>query len=99
MAGHNFAIASACSEFSAALSAGQMFARKSRTDLRSRLRSASDTPSMFWGVEPFMGAREQRVEAYSQIIDGVSDAEQIGRAHSELQSRSDLVCRLLLEKK
>src|SRR2546422_1650002 len=67
MAGHNFAIASACSEFSAALSAGQMFARKSRTDLRSRLRSASDTPSMFWGVEPFMGAREQRVEAYSQI--------------------------------
>src|SRR5712664_4295551 len=25
--------------------------------------------------------------------------QQIGRAHSELQSRSDLVCRLLLEKK
>src|SRR2546428_4783631 len=28
----------------------------------------------------------------------VGDSE-IGRAHSELQSRSDLVCRLLLEKK
>ena len=27
------------------------------------------------------------------------EKEQIGRAHSELQSRSDLVCRLLLEKK
>jgi hypothetical protein len=30
-----------------ALSAGQMFESKSRTDLRSKLRSASDTPSMF----------------------------------------------------
>src|SRR5690606_14928139 len=29
----------------------------------------------------------------------VSDCRQIGRAHSELQSRENLVCRLLLEKK
>src|SRR2546428_3159010 len=28
-----------------------------------------------------------------------TDTPEIGRAHSELQSRSDLVCRLLLEKK
>src|SRR5438132_4638635 len=30
---------------------------------------------------------------------GEQFADQIGRAHSELQSHSDLVCRLLLEKK
>src|SRR2546428_13069979 len=30
---------------------------------------------------------------------GSSHSDQIGRATSELQSRSDLVCRLLLEKK
>src|SRR5437868_11328419 len=29
----------------------------------------------------------------------VADVDEIGRAHSELQSRFDLVCRLLLEKK
>ena len=31
--------------------------------------------------------------------DGIPDDQKIGRAHSELQSHSDLVCRLLLEKK
>src|SRR2546427_1246118 len=31
--------------------------------------------------------------------DGLHDALEIGRAHVELQSQSNLVCRLLLEKK
>src|SRR2546421_2477188 len=35
----------------------------------------------------------------SCAVSNADDAIQIGRAQSELQSRSDLVCRLLLEKK
>ena len=37
--------------------------------------------------------------AAEEVEDSESEEKEIGRAHVELQSRSDLVCRLLLEKK
>src|SRR5206468_5867116 len=41
----------------------------------------------------------QVAQGFRSAVDGDVDRIQIGRAPSELQSRSDLVCRLLLEKK
>jgi hypothetical protein len=43
MAGASFAIAALLAPFSTACSAGQIFARKSRTDLASSARSESDS--------------------------------------------------------
>src|SRR5206468_13085829 len=44
-------------------------------------------------------ARTSAATAPSSARRRAALAQEIGRAHSELQSRSDLVCRLLLEKK
>src|SRR5207302_4700982 len=43
--------------------------------------------------------RVEVVLAYRGLAGATVEDHQIGRAHSELQSRENLVCRLLLEKK
>src|SRR5574343_945277 len=48
-----------------------------------------DGPDAFFGVETAKGTNGEQQ----------ADLGEIGRAHSELQSHHDLVCRLLLEKK
>ena len=54
---HNAAMASVLPDRSTAWSAGQRFKRRSRTESRSKPRSASDTPSVSGDLEELIGAK------------------------------------------
>src|SRR5436309_7639716 len=53
---------------------------------------------LFHGLLPRESTQSDRRRASADIA-GLRGAHEIGRAHVELQSRENLVCRLLLEKK
>src|SRR2546427_4973914 len=50
-------------------------------------------------VGPRLNARKLRFTLYPDLSGVAPSPSEIGRAHVELQSQSNLVCRLLLEKK
>src|SRR5699024_11493233 len=50
-------------------------------------------------AQPMTDAKRQEILAANKAMADKALRVQIGRAHSELQSRFDLVCRLLLDKK
>src|SRR2546430_9737761 len=69
--------------------------RPEAKDALARLQSQSIHLVMLTGDNE----RVAKAIAAEAGIDEVHSGLQIGRAHSELQSQSNLVCRLLLEKK
>src|SRR5690606_41276002 len=61
-------------------------------------RTHAEAVALFGRTHPHMVLADIQLADGSSGIEAVNEI-QIGRAHSELQSRENLVCRLLLEKK
>ena len=71
-----------------------------RLERHTKHRFTDEEARMIRSGYPFLSEhRREHTLAMDRIRKARTDWEEIGRAHVELQSHSDLVCRLLLEKK